>query len=544
MRFQRLAQGACLAIFLALLGIAGINSIEYMPVDIFLRMDPVVGIGTTLASREIFFSLLLPGIIVLLVTVVFGRLFCGYVCPMGTTLDLVDSAFFSKRRKKNRSAGDKLSKDYSHRKYVFLSVIIGSAICGVSIVYWGSPLSIVTRFYSLVVYPLLSLVFEQALGLTSPLQDWLPGVVSLEISQKVFATNVFVAALFIGISCLALLQPRFWCRNLCPAGAILAIFSRTPIVRRNVGEACNNCGKCSRECPSGAISDEPGNTRYSECLACLKCLHSCPQNAIKFSAVRGVPEGNKQNLFYDRRNILLGIGAGMLTAGLFNSNLTEQKYPVQEKPLRDSLLIRPPGSIPEKDFTERCIRCGECMRACPTNTLQPIWLLAGLQGLFSPIVTARLAGCALNCNSCGKVCPTGAIRCLPLEEKIYAKIGTAWIERRNCLVWEQDKKCLVCDEVCPYNAISFRPSPDHTNAVPVVIENRCSGCGWCESKCPVEGASAIRVNIIGEIRMTSGSYAEKAQEFGLEFRSKDNSSDSIAPDTFLSPDGPFDEPHQ
>ncbi len=181
------------------------------------------------------------------------------------------------------------------------------------------------------------------------------------------------------------------------------------------------------------------------------------------------------------------------------------------------------------------------MKACATNTLQPVWLKAGLEGIFSPVMVPRLAACAVNCNVCGQVCPTGAIRDVSLIEKKHAKVGTAWIARQNCLVWEQDRKCLVCDEVCPYNAISFQPVPGLRNAAPVVVENKCSGCGLCENKCPVQGASAIRVNIIGEIRLASGSYIEKAAEYGLSFKTKETAQDRLAPGTFDAP-GTFVEP--
>jgi len=203
-----------------------------------------------------------------------------------------------------------------------------------------------------------------------------------------------------------------------------------------------------------------------------------------------------------------------------------------EAPLTDPELIRPPGALPEAEFRVRCVRCGECMKACPTNTLQPVWLKSGLEGLFTPVMTPRLGGCSINCNACGKVCPTGAIRDLPLWEKNHARVGTAWVVRQNCLAWEQDKKCLVCDEVCPYNALSFQAVPGLRNAVPFVIENRCTGCGWCEMKCPVEGASAIRVNVIGAVRLSKGSYVEKAREYGFEFKVRDRTGERLAPDTF------------
>ncbi len=178
------------------------------------------------------------------------------------------------------------------------------------------------------------------------------------------------------------------------------------------------------------------------------------------------------------------------------------------------------------------------MKACPTNTLQPIWFKAGLEGIFSPVIVPRVGACAVDCNVCGKVCPTGAIRDIPLAEKKQAKVGTAWIVRQNCVVWEQDKKCLVCDEVCPYSAVSFKPVDGLKNAVPFVVANKCIGCGWCESRCPVEGSAAIRVNIIGEVRISSGSYVEKAKEYGFVFKTKDKVHDRLAPDTFDSGEVP------
>ena len=119
-------------------------------------------------------------------------------------------------------------------------------------------------------------------------------------------------------------------------------------------------------------------------------------------------------------------------------------------------LIRPPGALPEGDFLRSCVRCGACMKSCPTNTLQPCLWEGGLAGLWSPKVEPRFAACDQHCNACGRVCPTQAIRSLPLEEKTHARIGTAVIRKEQCLVWAQDKLCLICDEICPYNAIVFR----------------------------------------------------------------------------------------
>jgi ferredoxin len=163
------------------------------------------------------------------------------------------------------------------------------------------------------------------------------------------------------------------------------------------------------------------------------------------------------------------------------------------------------------------------MEACLTNTLQPSIWEAGLEGLWTPRMELRYAGCEQHCNRCGKVCPSQAIRSLNLEEKKHAKVGTAIIERSRCIVWEQDRRCLICDEVCPYNAIVFKAVDGFRR--PFVIESKCNGCGYCEQKCPVEGRSAIVVSPLGEIRLSHGSYQKEAslqkleleEEFGTDY---------------------------
>lgn len=530
MRFQRFAQALSLALFGILLIIAAYPFIEGIPVDLFLRLDPSIAAVTSLAARDLSLAFI-PSVIMVAACLLVGRIFCGYICPMGTTIDCVEAYLRKSKTTPPKHKEHSLGR-FSHRtKYAFLLIMLASALGGVSLVFLGSPISLVTRLYGLVIHPILLLVGEQALSLTTPLTRFLPDLAYWSLPTRTFATNVFVAALFVAIACLGLWQPRFWCRNLCPAGAVFGIFSRNPMVRRTVSDDCNQCGKCISTCPTGAISHDPKQTTHAECIVCTRCEDICPQRAISFSFSRSLAKVSTP-LDMSRRGMLWSFFSGLFVSALLRTNIDQQISGSRERPMRDSELIRPPGSLPEPEFLVRCIRCGECMKACPTNTLQPVWLKSGLEGIFTPIMVPRLAACGINCNVCGKVCPTGAIRSLSLVEKNYAKVGTAWIERRHCLVWEQDKKCLVCDEVCPYNAVSFRPVPDKMNAVPFVIAQRCTGCGWCESKCPVEGAAAIRVNIIGEVRLSDGSYVEKAKEYGFVFRTKDNSVDHLAPDTF------------
>jgi MauM/NapG family ferredoxin protein len=538
MSFRRIAQGVSLVLFLgALMWAAG--SWEHADgLDIFLRLDPLTAAVTIITAREFILGLI-PGLIILGLALIAGRIFCGYLCPMGVTLDVFERV--AAPRVKPRALEDRQVWGARLRgvKYLFLLWIIGAALVGVSFAYLGSPVSWVTRFYGLCVYPLWGLFADGFLGAVGPAlsRAGFQDIGYIQISRKVFAGNLAFAASFLVIASLGLLAPRFWCRFLCPAGALLALCSRKPLLRRRVGDNCAHCGRCVRVCPTGAIMEEPEKTAFSECVVCLDCVRVCPVDAVSFGKARGASRASAVTADPGRRAALTAACAGLLTGGVLRTSLA-QPYPLaKESAYVDEGLIRPPGALPEPLFLGRCIRCGECMKACPTNTLQPTWWRAGPEGIFTPVLTMRLAACAQNCTTCGQVCPTGAIRNLPLIEKRHAKLGTAWIIRQNCLVWEQDKKCLVCDEACPYDAVSFRPVPGLSNPAPFVQENRCLGCGWCETRCPVTGAAAIRVNVIGEVRLAEGSYQEKAREYGLVFRKREKSADRLAPGGFEDVDG-------
>ena len=186
-------------------------------------------------------------------------------------------------------------------------------------------------------------------------------------------------------------------------------------------------------------------------------------------------------------------------------------------------LIRPPAALPETDFLARCVRCGWCMVACPTNTLQPLWFESGLIGAFSPVAVLRRGNCNPECHYCSEVCPTGAIRKISRDDRIWAKIGTAVIHRQECLAWEHQKKCMVCDEVCPFNAVEFTKEPGNPVTVPRVNENKCTGCGYCEHHCPVQNRSAIVISPMGELRLAEGSYKEEGEIQGLTIKLKSGS---------------------
>ncbi len=510
MRFRSVIQFFSLAAFLILLIITVTAGIDLVRTDLYLRMDPLIVFGSALSGR-VFLISFIPAVIVLLFTLFLGRIFCGYICPMGITIDCSDRLQNIKKKKGEGKPG------LYRIKYFLLFFITVSAIFGVSAVFVGAPLSLITRFYGLFIYPVITFLGQMGLDLVHPVAEHFEiyGLTYADITAPKFATIFFILLFFIGVFAAGKINTRFWCRYLCPSGAILALFSQFSIVKRRVSDTCTKCGKCTRSCPMGAIDKiSPENTSFKECIGCLTCRDVCPVNAIDFNIKRKKIK-DAPDFIPERRALLYSGVAGAVFA---SANLTGL-YSVYGKPgvgqVSPKDLIRPPGSRPEDDFLALCVRCGECMAACPNNALQPVWFTRGIEGLFSPSLVPKRGACNPDCNNCGTVCPTAAIRPLDVMDRRWAKTGTARIMRDMCLAWEHQKRCMVCDEVCPYSAIKFRNEPGIAVPVPEVLEERCSGCGFCEHHCPVQNQSAIYVTPMGAVRLNEGSFMEYGKSQGL-----------------------------
>jgi len=327
----------------------------------------------------------------------------------------------------------------------------------------------------------------------------------LPFSQYYFAANVAIALSFVGIVGLNAIAERFWCRYLCPLGGLLALLSKVALFRRVVGEECNRSALCADTCPMDTIEPQRGyESDPGECTVCLDCLVDCPKSGIGFRW-RWEPIWRE----YDpsRREVLISLGASAAAVALINTS-AQVGNP-------DPYLIRPPGALDEEfnedEFLSRCIRCGACIKVCPTAGLQPSGLKeVGLKGLWTPHLVSRLGQCDYGCHACGQVCPSGAIRPLSLPIKQLTVIGRAYIDVNRCLPWADDIPCAVCEEMCPVpdKAITLRADDETDDGEgtgdsrvqgesgaprPYVISSRCIGCGLCEKRCPLNGESAIRV---------------------------------------------------
>jgi len=407
---------------------------------LFLRLDPLAFFAN-LSSRSLPIFLF-PALILLIATLLFGRFFCGWICPWGTVLDIFRRIARWLRLDRIASLNPPL-----WLKYAILAVGVVLSLFGVSFIFILDPLSLSTRFWGWLVF--------------MPIDK-----------TKIVWSGLAVVPIIL----LEIFASRFWCRSLCPLGALLGLFAHFSLIKRKVNENCIDCGKCQRICPMSAVGDDPRSTKASECTVCWDCVKPCPVNAISFG--KG---GRKEVSLPSRRAFLSSLGLGLIMGILFRKTR-----------FRSSTLIRPPGARKEEEFLGLCIRCGECIRACPTGGLRPALLEAGWEGIGTPRLVPRIGGCASYCNLCSQVCPTEAIKPYKLDDKAKIKIGVAKVDYNHCIAYSEGKDCLVCHENCPYQAIEGIPGPKKAR-IPKVNPEICVGCGQCENHCPAEGPAAIRV---------------------------------------------------
>ena len=425
---------------------------------------------------------------------------------MGTTLDVTDRLLKPWRREGRRVY------DGRRAKYYLLALLLLLALLGVQWAGLFDPLSVATRTYGLAVQPWATRGIDETLrvGAALPVVGRAAENVRVGLAGALdahppptYRQHGVILLVFVVVVLLGLLRTRYWCRNLCPLGAMLGLFSLRNLLRRKVSDECTSCGRCPPLCPMGAIPpDRPTHTLAGECILCMNCRDVCPHGAVAFGPRQPAEQSEEVDL--SRRAVLAAAATAVVLAPA--TRVISSAGLGSGRPS----LIRPPGALPEVDFLAACIRCGECMRVCPTNGLQPVGFERGLDGLWSPRLVPRIGPCDYRCNACTRVCPTGALRPLDLADKQRRAIGLARVDRSRCIPWvgsqayakdgggAADCNCGVCEEFCPVPTKAIRFNSVHVPGIgevrrPFIVESLCVGCGTCEHVCPVPGQAAIRV---------------------------------------------------
>lgn len=459
---RRLAQAANLALWFALLFGVAVPRVD----DLYLTLDPLAGIASAVAGRVLWTGLVFAGA-TLLLTLLLGRVFCGWICPLGTLLDVTGAAAGKLRSLLARLRGGKpigprpapgSAPGLRHLKLLLLLLVLAAAPFGLQLACLLDPLPLLGRAVGLAGIPQVA----------RPVAIPPPGIVPAGWSA---------ALLLAGVLLLSLAARRWWCRYLCPLGALLSLVARCSLLKL-VSRSCTACHRCASTCPMG-VRDLRQAGEDSECIRCYSCAVACPQQGVHLGRRPGrsplaLPEPG-------RRAALAALGGGALL-GASSLVLARPRPPASLPPLR------PPWAVDEEQFLARCLRCGACIRACPTGTLRAFFLEQGPLALWTPELVPTLGGCVADCTACADACPTGAIAPFTRETKYRVKAGMARFDLRHCVAygpWE--RPCSRCLMVCPTAA--FRIHRCMETGVPkprAIIEDRCVGCGLCEYVCVLE----------------------------------------------------------
>ncbi len=450
-RIRQVVQYAALLLFFVLVYFTLRGTLLPANNNIFSRLNPLQALVSMIASRQIITSYW-PALLTVGVTLLVGRVWCGWICPLGGVLEQYGPK------------GRKLKWQGLRRiKYVILFTILVMAGFGSLAFLYFEPITIFVRGLTAIFRPLLAY-----LQIEDKKDFILPGV-----------TWWTIAIPFVLVLGLNFIERRFWCRYLCPLGAMVGLGSRFSWVKRLVNQkGCVKCGDCAKICTMGAISEERDFTSDPvECIMCMDCAAPCPKTAITFE--RGKTPSWNYEFDPSRREALatLGVSAAVILP------LTLDVGGVKAA---KSSVLRPPGAQ-GPEFLSKCIRCDQCIQVCPKHALQPAGFEAGWDSLWTPVLDPFKGACDYECNRCGQVCPSGAIPPLALEQKREAVIGIAQVNFDTCV------RCMDCLDTCPYHCFDKVEVEGIRGVFPMVRPEDCVGCGICVEVCPKQDKQAVVV---------------------------------------------------
>lgn len=444
------------------------------------------------------------GIIVLLIllTLVFGRVYCSVICPMGVFQDVISWLSGQRKKKKYRFS---YSPAKNILRYTVLTLFVIAVIAGI-----GSFVALLAPYssYGRIANNLFAPIYQWGNNVFAYFAERAESYAFYETSVWMKSLPTFVIAMvtFIAIVVLAWRNGRTYCNTICPVGTVLGFLSRFALFRISIDtEKCNACGLCSRKCKAACIDGKRHTVDYSRCVACMDCLDTCKHGAISYRWFKQKTQTknaeqtrsvDKEQINEARRSFLTAT-AILATATTLKAQekkvdgglaaIEDKKIPKRATP------ILPPGALSARDFARHCTACQLCVSVCPNEVLRPS---TDLMKLMQPEMSYERGYCRPECTKCGEVCPAGAIHPITAADKSATQIGHAvWI-KKNCIPLTDGVECGNCARHCPAGAIQMVPSDpqqEDSPKIPVVNTERCIGCGACENLCPARPFSAIYV---------------------------------------------------
>ena len=440
------------------------------------------------------------GVIILLIalTLAFGRIYCSVVCPLGVMQDFISWISGKRKKKKFRFS---YSKEKRWLRYGLLGVFIIALIAGI-----GSFVALLAPYSS---------YGRIAQNLFAPVYDWINNLLALiaeradsyafyqkEVWLRSLPTFIIAAVTLIALIILAWRNGRTYCNTICPVGTVLSFFARFSWFKIHIDtDKCNSCGLCAKSCKAACIDSKSHTVDYSRCVVCGNCIGKCHKSAISFSHRKSAlklatAQSSDKNIDSGKRTFIMGAAIATATAALSQEKkkVDGGLAVIEDKiaPERNTPLT-PPGSISARNMAQHCTACQLCVSACPNDVLRPS---TDILKLMQPTMSYERGYCRPECTRCSNICPAGAIKPISREEKSSTQIGHAvWISN-NCIPLTDGVECGNCARHCPVGAITMiniNPADESAPKIPAVNTERCIGCGACENLCPARPFSAIYV---------------------------------------------------
>jgi ferredoxin len=429
-------------------------------------------------------------VILLVLSLVFGRVYCSFICPMGVYQDVV--AWLSKKFTKKKKYT--FSKAMTVLRWTVLAATVIAFIFGFNFLVglldpYGAYGRIVTHIFRpayLAGNNLLEYIFSSFDNYTF----YKVGIYSLGLLSTLIAL-----ATLVGIGLLAWRNGRTWCNTICPVGTLLGFISRYSLFRLQFDDdKCNSCGLCAMKCKASCINSKDKQIDYSRCVTCFNCIEACNRSAMKYApykwkkTVTNVPEN--KTVDESKRRFL---SATVVTAVAATSLMGQKVASITGKrALKRNLPIVPPGGLNVENLQEKCISCHLCVSKCPSHVIKPAFTEYGLGGMMQPRLYFDHGFCNYDCTVCSDVCPSKALRPLTVEQKHQTQVGQVHFIRHNCIVFTDETNCGACSEHCPTQAVHMVPYKG-VLTIPETDVSICVGCGGCEYVCPAKPYKAIYV---------------------------------------------------
>lgn len=447
-------------------------------------------------------------IVIILLTLLFGRFYCSSICPMGTLQDIINR--LSKPFRKRKIF--RFTLPYKKTKYIILALTIVPLFLSSSIALalldpYSNFGKIISAFFRPITYSLNNLL-SNILGYFDiySVDPVIMGSISI-------TAIIYASVLLISLVLLVFFHGRLYCNSICPVGTTLGLLSKFSFFKLKIENTkCTQCGKCSSNCKAECIDIKNKELDFERCIGCYNCINVCAEKAISYSKLSLVKVEKENPTDEAKRSAFKTIaatGLGLVFANkyAFSQHETGKKNTIEVKKKH---TVSPPGSDSHKHFLAHCTACHLCVSQCPSNVLKPSFLQYGLEGMMMPYLDFEKSFCNFECTQCSQVCPTGAIKPIDSKKKVTVQMGIVQFIKENCIVYLDETACGACSEHCPTKAVHMVPYKGMIT-IPETIKDICIGCGACEFACPAKPNKAIYIEG-NTLHLTAKKPKEEKQE--------------------------------